>query len=289
MTRLLDSLKAAEYFGYPVDLEIHLDAGASEEIISFLKNDFIWPFGASGMILQSRRLGLAGMVTSAWKPPSDTEFAFFFEDDIEASKFYFEFACRAIFAYSDNERLIGVALSTPRYDEINLLTSIWLPEWEIGRDWRVFLFQLPCSWGVLYFPWAWRSFLTYYKNASGFPVIPVTRINIWQRSWKRFLAELMFIEGQVMLYASLPNQTSFAVNHREIGEHTDGTAQDPQLMKLNDHEIDYYTTSIVTEHPDEAFFQLQSQEFSKLPLVSLHHDLVHSFAELEYRKRLSKQ
>ena len=180
-------------------------------------------------------------------------------------------------------------MSTPRYDEVNLLTSIWLPECEIGPNWRVFLFQLPCSWGVLYFPWAWRRFLKYFKNASGSPVIPATRINLWQRSWKRFLAEMMFIEGQVLLYASLANQTSFAVNHREIGEHTDGQAQDPQLMKLNDYEIDYYTTPLITRPPNETFSQLQSQNFDNLPLVSLHHDAVKSFTELDLIRNLSKE
>jgi hypothetical protein len=190
---------------------------------------------------RSQPQGLAAMITSAWLAPKDTEFAFLFEDDIEASPFYFEFACRAIYRFANssspaNKTVIGVALNTPRFDEINLLKSIWRPHWEIGSEARLFFFQLPCSWGALYFPWIWRDFLKFYHqrtspntDESSFTV-PGARSNNWQRSWKRYLVEMMFFKGQVMIYASLPQEASFAVNHRERGEHTSGRAQVPQFQ-----------------------------------------------------------
>ncbi len=278
----MNSLLKAEYFGFHVSLEFHLDAGADEAVVNYVKKEFEWPFGSSGIVQQAQPQGLAAMVTSAWSAENDKEFAFFFEDDIEVSPFYFQFACRAIsqFANVKNETVIGVALNTPRYDEINLLTSVWRPKWEIGSEARLFFFQLPSSWGVLYFPWIWREFLKFYQkrlNSSAL-IVPASRINIWQRSWKRYLAEMMFLKGQVLVYPSMPEEASFAVNHRERGEHTGGAAESPQLEALNTHEIDYYVTPLIKTKPTDLFRQLHSNV--TLPVVSLHHEFVSSLDEL---------
>lgn len=295
LQRLIDSLLAAEYFGFPVAIEFHLDAGANESVMDYLKNQVNWPFGTSGLVAEVLPQGLANMVTSAWSAQKDTEFAFFFEDDIEASPFFFEYACRSIYEFaSKRKEVIGVALNTPRYDEINLITSIWRPSWEIGTEAQVFFFQLPSSWGVLYFPWAWREFLKFYqkrtssatakKKTKMTKIVPASRINIWERSWKRYLAEMMFLKGQVLVYPSLPAEASFSVNHREVGEHTSGKAQSPQLERLNQQKIDYYVTPIVTAAPISLFRQIHAG--AELPVVALHHDKVASLNELLLRAKL---
>lgn len=51
--------------------------------------------------LPSSQAGLIASVIEAWYPSGDHEYAFFFEDDIEASPFYFAWAKYAILLYRE--------------------------------------------------------------------------------------------------------------------------------------------------------------------------------------------
>ena len=48
---------------------------------------------------------------------------------------------------------------------------------------------------------------------------PYSATNGWSTSWKKFLIELCFLRGWVVLYPNFYNQTSFSTNHLEPGEH----------------------------------------------------------------------
>ena len=50
-------------------------------------------------------------------------------------------------------------------------------------------------------------------------VIPRSATNGWSASWKRFMIELAYARGMLVLYPSLFNQSSFSTNHLEAGEH----------------------------------------------------------------------
>ena len=143
------------------------------------------------------------MITKAWWPESDDEFAIFLEDDIEVSPHHFEFILlllnRHIFNRPENEskldrNLIGISLYTPRWDEINYPPKFWIPSQRLSGS-ALFLAQVPCSWGALYFPWSWRRFIRYYnwrtggsKDSLSFVntvIVPGSRSNSWTRSWKK--------------------------------------------------------------------------------------------------------
>ena len=128
-----------------------------------------------------------------------------------------------------------------------------------GRG-ALFLQQLPCSWGALFFPQPWHAFHSYMRRRmldeapaviipkSGEPSARCLRTeddasactstffrwiriltltltltltsaatNGWKTSWKKFLIELSYLEGYVVLYPNFPNQSSFSTNHLEPG------------------------------------------------------------------------
>ncbi|KAI9356986.1 hypothetical protein DFJ73DRAFT_821711, partial [Zopfochytrium polystomum] len=107
------------------------------------------------------------MMAQAWNPASDTDVALFLEDDVEVSPLFFKYAywCARTFLLPTPllPGIIGCSLYTPRVDEINECPDpssppLWRPSTVVGPSRRLFLFQLPCSWGGLYAGGPWRRF-----------------------------------------------------------------------------------------------------------------------------------
>ena len=238
----------------------------------------------------------------SWRAKDDKEFAFFFEDDIEVSSRYFDFTLVALHRYvlpkgmrvSGSEtvdKLVGIALNTPRFNEITYPPRDWIPLDELDQSDTQFLFQLPCSWGALYFPWKWREFLYYYNWRSTREsqllddAIPHSATKYWRRSWKKFLIELMFMRGEVMLYISLDDQVSLSTHHREPGEHTDANPEDPLVDELTTLVLPYFTVPLITDGvDDDEYYRMMADEkdLEELPIVSYYHERVDQLNDLFY-------
>ncbi|EPZ35541.1 GDP-fucose protein O-fucosyltransferase domain-containing protein [Rozella allomycis CSF55] len=152
LQRLLTSLTNALYFGVKVDIQINVDGDAGEEVIA-LVDSFKWPHGDTIRNIRTDRLGLEKMIMSAWSPASDDEYAIFLEDDIE------------VYVFRENadvlSKMMGISLYTPRWNEIVHPPLKWIPS-DIVQNSTLFMFQIPCSWGAVYFPKVWREFKEYY-------------------------------------------------------------------------------------------------------------------------------
>lgn len=241
---------------------------------------------------------------SSWLATDDKELAFLFEDDIEVSPHYFDFSLISLHrlvlpkgrrplpgaASAWVDRLVGISLNTPRYNEIIYPPVRWTPPEVIGGDETLFLFGLPCSWGALYFPWKWREFLTYYYWRSSQPpcdilddAIPDSATRLWRRSWKKFLIEHMYMRGEFVLYANLEGQVSLSTHWREPGEHTDMNPQEPLVDELGTLVLDYFTVPLLDRTVDEdQLLRLLSNRkgLREMPLVSFHHERVHNLHAL---------
>ena len=298
LERLVNSLKRSDYLGKTVQLQFHIEFEPSEAVKEYVES-VKWPFGTKLIIWRKEKFGLERMVVESWDGKKDNEFAFFFEDDIEVNEKYFEFAIEALNRKEliENESVIGVALNTPRYDEVGTEHSIWLPEYEIGSsNSKLFLFQQPCSWGALYFPWKWREYLAYYQkrrryggsdsanNAEGVKIIPKSCVVGWKRSWKKYFMEMMLLKGYVMIYPSLPNQASLSVHHREEGEHT-GIIGDGMNSK-----VDYFIVPLTDSFGSKVLIEeIQRSKIEELPIISFYHFRVGSIEELKEFGKLVKR
>lgn len=60
LKRLVESLENAEYHGFKVNLEFHVD-GEPEPVVQEFVENYNWPHGTVRRNIQSRRLGLAGV------------------------------------------------------------------------------------------------------------------------------------------------------------------------------------------------------------------------------------
>lgn len=227
----------------------------------------------------------------SWQPVSDKEFAFFFEDDIEVSYKYFEYSLICLHKYllPDGERspssvwtdkFIGVSLNTPRYNEIAMPNVDWLPTNVISEAESQFLFQLPCSWGALYVPWHWRSFLQYYNwrwnqtEEALHASVPDSATRYWIRSWKKYLVELMYMRGMAMIHPNMPNQLSFSTHHREPGEHTEAKPQEHLVEDLGTLVLDYFTVPLVKEIDVDVYRKMigEMKPLQEMPVINFHHE-----------------
>lgn len=288
LDRLMKSLLRADYQGNnSIELRINLDNNPSEDVQEYVES-FDWPHGPKTVIIRDSHYGLERMVVESWDPKSSDEYAFFFEDDIEVQKDYFKFASAALKRLNSlqDPNVIGVALNTPRYDEVNLDHSIWIPAEEIGSEAKLFWFQQPCSWGALYFPEKWRQFLVYYQNRKGSvgTVIPNTYVSNWKHSWKKYFMEMMVLEGLVMLYPSLPKQRSLSIHHREQGVHTGFIGK--RLNKV----VDYFVVPFAGAKEASLLMEsIENDDLKALPIVSFYHFRVNNFDDLKEFSRLLKE
>lgn len=178
-----------------MDLEFHVEGDPHPLVIQFI-NAFQWPNGEKRMKRRNKRVGLEVAIMESWGAQDDRELGMMFEDDIEVSPLYFDFILLNLRNYiirkpSGSELLVGVSLTTPRFNEVNIPHRMFYPKNVIGEDSRLYAHQLPCSWGAVYFPWEWRKFLDFYhwRKTKGpseeLATVPHGYVNLWRRSWKR--------------------------------------------------------------------------------------------------------
>jgi len=75
--------------------------------------------------------------------------------------------------------------------------------------------------------------------------IPRSASNGWSTSWKKFMIELAYLRGSVVLYPSFFNQSSLSTNHLEKGEHVGGKANKLRHLPIDFtvpliHELDEF-------------------------------------------------
>lgn len=231
LKRLLTALSDAYYLGDEIPLSFNMDSKVDKETLNMVES-FKWPHGPK--ILRRRIIqgGLIRAVSESWYPRDDHDYGLLLEDDIEVSPYYYIWLKSALMNYHYNPRaplpeLSAIALYSPRLVEVIKERPKWNAT-EFFKDIHPntpYLHQLPCSWGALFFPKHWREFYVYMgsrytEDAKANDVqIPKSRTNGWQASWKKFLIDMMYLRGYVVLYPNFPNQQSFSTNHMEPGAH----------------------------------------------------------------------
>jgi hypothetical protein len=237
LTRLMKSLSSAYYLGDKISLTINMDRSADRPTIEYAQA-FEWPYGEKHVRYRVIQGGLLSAVAESYYPAHDEDYGIILEDDVELSPLWYVWAKYAILKYrhgtakSATERMFGVSFYGQRAMELPLPgRRRFYPDQALeGYSFpsrTPYLCQVPCSWGAVYFPEIWREFHDYllariqdwntikFQNVT----VPWSRSNKWRASWKKFLIELTYLRGYVMLYPNFEEFASFSTNHAEVGEH----------------------------------------------------------------------
>jgi hypothetical protein len=232
LQRLCDSLSAAHYYGHRINIRFYVDHGADETTVQLVKR-FNWPHGPKSMHFRHEKSGLIMAILESWFPTHAHDYVMLAEDDIEVSPYWYSWVLKTMKEYRyasidpetkkvvhSNPQIIGISLYTPRECEMAIPRFQMYPDQVFTQP--VYLHQIPCSWGAVYFPEHWiyfRQYVYHRLDLNKNVYIPNCECNGWTASWVKYYVELLFMKGWSMLYPNFKDQVSFSTNHMEPGVH----------------------------------------------------------------------
>eukprot|EP00923_Selenidium_pygospionis_P056199 GHVN01097868.1.p1 GENE.GHVN01097868.1~~GHVN01097868.1.p1 ORF type:complete len:299 (+),score=7.63 GHVN01097868.1:188-1084(+) len=263
LSRLLDSVKNADYYSDIVDVKFVVDGEPDPTVLELVSN-FSWAHGTKTVHKNHVWVGLEKNMIRAWDGGDDYKHALFLEDDVELSPQFYHYYKRLIQHHEhefEANRLAGLSLYTPRKNEMSRINMIQLLNTIRSSD--HFLLGIPCSWGGIYFNHHWKQFLEYYHENRSNPLkrLRASFSNKWNRSWKKYFIEYMYHNELYFLYPNLCDQYSFSTNHHELGVH---------CSKKPNNEL--YKVPLLRR--DIVGFPLEPLE--QLPIVNTLHELIYS-------------
>ncbi|KAL2941340.1 tRNA uridine 5-carboxymethylaminomethyl modification enzyme MnmG [Bienertia sinuspersici] len=246
LSRCLNSLSSAQYFGDTVNLHIFIDhfQNTSSDLDQKLENShkildfadgFKWDFGQKLVHYRTVNVGLQAQWLEAWWPSSDDEFVFVVEDDLEVSPLYYKFLKGLILNYYYNHSnfspwIYGASLQRPRFvpgkhgNKLNL-----------DNETRLFLYQLVGTWGQLLFPRPWKEFRLWYDDHKAKGIKPVLE---GMRIWTPWFIKFLHSRGYFNIYTNFLHERALSVSHRDAGVNYGKRAgPDSELLDEKSHDI----------------------------------------------------
>lgn len=244
LERLIESLKASDYLGDKVDLDIRFDLPPNPtdewrtRVATFQSNNHgKWTIGNVTYSIANTNLGLRQAWLSAWRPSSPEERAIIFEDDIEVSPLWYKWLKGAFEKYGERGDIAGISLQrqtlVPSKQEQGKAS--------IGDNGgKPFLYKLVGSIGYAPVASKWMDFLDFAECAlkSDMSVAtPELITSDWYNALdKRTMWTQLFIyfckyRDLYTLYAFPSHNLALAAHWREKGEHFQSTGgRDFQLV-----------------------------------------------------------
>lgn len=290
LLRCLLSLRNAEYFGNDVPLDIFIDydqnSNSFPTAVMQISDEFFWPHGEKRVYYRNIHVGITTQWIEAWFPALETtnsqkEFAFFVEDDVEVSQFYYRWLIEAVKTYylsskHDSRLLFGISLQNIKNNPTNQFPQNFPTNQSL-------LYQLPSTWGVLFSPNHWKTFRIWYElqvrrnqnilTSSNmtleqgiqdvhvrdqlYPIIkgnhPANRLYI-SSNGQYFLSWLIRFTLETKSYFLYPHLPNYAliINHQEPGEfQKEAVGPNSKLLKY-EHEISHNSRSLYSMAPLSA-------------------------------------
>lgn len=224
LKRLLKSVIHASYKGHTVDLLISIDGGPRSEHTLDRLGPVDWPHGNCVIRRMSENMGLRRHVMHSGDVALDYDAIVMLEDDVIVGPAYFAYVNWAIQQYAQDDRIAGISLYAPNYNEMANLPFQPTPS---GSP--VYTLQSAQSWGQCWSRMMWRDFRAWYDRqpnelscGSDMP----ERIHSWPASsWKKFAMRYLTDTRKTWIYPYV----SHSSNWSELGTHN---AQASQLFQV---------------------------------------------------------
>jgi len=207
--RLLESIANADYTGFEdVPLVISIDKNENPACYN-VAYDFTWKFGSKKILLQESTLGLKKHVMFCGDLVFDYDGVIIFEDDLMASKGFYDYAQQAFDFYKNETKVAGIGLYSNCYNEV-----AFCPFDPVEDGFDNYFMQVPCSWGQLWTLQQWMGFKKYADNRaneSDTIVLPDS-VSQWSNhtSWKKVFYRYMIANDLYFVYPRFGLTTNFA-------------------------------------------------------------------------------
>lgn len=221
-----------------------------------------WHHGTKAVRHRIVPVDRARMMLESWYPSNNNEYGVILDDGLHLSPLFYIWAKYAILKYGQEPALYGVSLSSTRIIDTSLT-----PRYLDTPDGNApYLMQSPSSLGAaVYFPEHWRELHDYMtarmvdvmSNGQQTIQVPATRSANWTFSWRRYVDELVYLRGYVMLYPNFHDGASFATRRHWLDSKHEAKLteiykspllrESPILDQLPDHELPEWRDLVVMD------------------------------------------
>lgn len=228
LRRLLNSLANAEYKNYNnIPLIISIDKSSDlvlhHEVVNIAK-DFEWKFGEKKVNIEERNLGLKKHILKCGDYTNQYENIIVLEDDLYVSKYYFDFAIKALNFYKNDEKIAGISLYN---HQINI--SCNRPFHPLDDGSSVYFLQYAQSWGQVWSRKMWSDFKKWLSNCKdNFEICDYIPENVckWpQTSWLKYHIRYIIEKDLYFVYPRI----SLTTNFTDSGTHNKNSNTDYQV------------------------------------------------------------
>ncbi|XP_014662108.1 PREDICTED: uncharacterized protein LOC106805137 [Priapulus caudatus] len=242
LRRLLASLEEAAYDNERITLHICIDRPKAEDKLAGhreavqVAERFQFTHGEKVLTVRPRNVGVTAQWLDCWNPDvSPGNYGLILEDDMRLSPYYYRWlkaACITYGGYSDGGNIV---LSRPR--AALPITQVWRdPLCTVCENLTAFLYRIPRLWAYAPMPNHWRQFrdwvlpllsINLTTDSEFIPYVPDQNVvmNRWLTNGilhghvdiEFYMYYYQATRKTFSLYAYLPQNKSFACNHRELG------------------------------------------------------------------------
>ena len=212
MTRLLTSLKQAEYPITDVPLVISIDCSGDQDLYSYVL-EFEWPYGEKYVNIQKERLGLKNHIFKCGDLTQYFKAIILLEDDLVVSPYYYSYTLKVLQKYGDIDAIAQISLYK---NEMNGYVGLPFDNFKTGAD--VFLMQDVSTWGECWNKRMWDEFVEWMEEHDEAYISDVDmplRIKQWTRAWSKYYNAFVVDKGKYVLYPNVAVTTNFS----DAGEH----------------------------------------------------------------------
>lgn len=213
ISRLLQSLKDAEYYNIEVPLIISIDYSGNDEVANFA-NNFDWPYGKKEVIQHEKQLGLRNHILYCGNLTNKYDAVVMLEDDIYVSPYFFQYVLQTVDMYKEDDRIAGISLYTHLWNQ-----SARRPFIPMDNGYDIYFIQYAQSWGQVWTKGMWSSFYNWYtKNNEDFDQeidIPNNVANWPSSSWLKYYIRYIVKTDRYFVYPYL----SLSTNFTDLGTH----------------------------------------------------------------------
>ena len=251
ISRLLESLKNAEYCGDTVDLIISID-NSGTDLVERVAKKADWPFGEKKIYTYNERQGLRKHILGCGRFLNEYDAIAVLEDDIIVSPAFYEYMREATCFYGDDDNVAGLSLYSYLVNENNML-----PFRADYSEYDTYFIQYASSWGQIWMKRQWNDFYKWYldnseefENAEHIP----HNVSSWPTtSWKKYHIKYCIEKGKYFAYPYMSMTTCFS----DAGEHTQSTSIMLQTQLLYSHKSNYHFAPLSAENTViyDAFFE----------------------------------
>lgn len=216
LKRILLSLSKANYEGYnSISLVISIDGGGVNNVeVECVANSFNWGYGDKTIInYKEENLGLRKHVLTCGNMSSRYGNIIMLEEDCYVSRNYYDYACKSLDYYIDDDKIAGISLYS-----YNCFESVNIPFSPLSDGNDVYFLQVPSSLGQVWSKAQWEAFMEYYETnvTIGIQDKLPEKVKTWpDSSWKKYFYKYLVDRDLYFVYP----QVSFTTNFGDVGTH----------------------------------------------------------------------